>query len=294
MAGQTWKGLRFVARKIGTAIFDVLTMTDEGNPRLRVKDDALTDGTQIAQISNFPPTPEIDIVVAIEEADFDLSAAPYSVSSTFVDDFILNKIELKFSTTASRHVLITRSDGSVFFDEVNDLLDLDFEEIDEAYDAGENFTIDITQTGGPCDLTVRAVVLRGSQNLGGGAAQGPATSLANAWPVKVTDGTDVLEITNEGAAKVEQVKSTTSTSSSPLVEATETTVFALNLGRRGGTVYNEGGAVFYLLLGTGVTLTNYTLPIAVGGYYEVPFGYTGAITGITASGTAQLRCNELS
>ena len=46
-------------------------------------------------------------------------------------------------------------------------------------------------------------------------------------------------------------------------------------------------------LGSTASTTSYTLQIAVGGYYEVPFGYTGAIDGITSSGTAQLRVTEL-
>ncbi len=46
-------------------------------------------------------------------------------------------------------------------------------------------------------------------------------------------------------------------------------------------------------LGAAASLTAYTVQIVVGSYYEVPFGYTGIITGITVSSTAVLRVTEL-
>jgi hypothetical protein len=47
-------------------------------------------------------------------------------------------------------------------------------------------------------------------------------------------------------------------------------------------------------LGSTASATSYTVKIITDAYYEVPFGFTGIITGITASGTATLRVTELS
>lgn len=71
------------------------------------------------------------------------------------------------------------------------------------------------------------------------------------------------------------------------------TVLAANSARKGATVYNEGAATLYLLLGAGASTTAYTAQVASGGYYEVPYGFTGIITGRTASGTAQPMVTEL-
>ena len=94
--------------------------------------------------------------------------------------------------------------------------------------------------------------------------------------------------------KVSWVRPATSTTSSPAsVTTSVATVLAGNTGRYGAAVYNESGATCYLKLGSAATLTDYTLQVAVGGYYEVPFFYTGILTGITSAGTAVLRVTEI-
>lgn len=74
---------------------------------------------------------------------------------------------------------------------------------------------------------------------------------------------------------------------------TAAVVLAANAARKGATVFNESGAVLYLALGTTASLTAYTVQIAIGAYYEVPFGYTGALWGITTAGTTVARVTEL-
>lgn len=68
-------------------------------------------------------------------------------------------------------------------------------------------------------------------------------------------------------------------------------LLAANANRRGFTVWNEGAGILYLSLGTAAaSLTNYTVQIAAGGYYEAPFGYTGEVRGIFgAAGTARVK-----
>lgn len=87
----------------------------------------------------------------------------------------------------------------------------------------------------------------------------------------------------------------TGAATSVAASASSVTVLAANANRRGATVTNDaGGAILYLLNQTGGTasLTNYTVPISPGGYYEVPFGYTGALIGIWASASGAGRVTE--
>jgi hypothetical protein len=67
---------------------------------------------------------------------------------------------------------------------------------------------------------------------------------------------------------------------------TSATVLALNASRKGATIFNESGDPLYVMLGASASVTVYAVQIAVGGYYEVPFGYTGIITGIAKSGNS--------
>lgn len=99
---------------------------------------------------------------------------------------------------------------------------------------------------------------------------------------------------NIGSAVTVSPSATTSPSqSSTSVTTSSTSVLASNTSRLGATFYNEGSSDCYLKLGATASTTSYSVKIASGGYYELPFRYTGAIDGITSTGTAQLRVTEL-
>lgn len=93
---------------------------------------------------------------------------------------------------------------------------------------------------------------------------------------------------------VKEVRSATPSQTSPSVTNSNTSILASNSNRLGATIYNEGAAICYMILGSTATTTSYTIQLQVGSYYELPFQYTGAIAGITSAGTAQLRVTELS
>ena len=101
------------------------------------------------------------------------------------------------------------------------------------------------------------------------------------------------EVDGGAVVPVTQETSTTGTSSTASVTNANTTVLASNTSRKGATIYNEGTVDCFVKLGSTASLTTYTIKIIVDGYYELPFNYTGIITGITASGTATLRVTEL-
>ena len=78
-------------------------------------------------------------------------------------------------------------------------------------------------------------------------------------------------------------KPATATTSSVAASASSVTLLAANSSRIGATVYNDSVSNnLYVLLGTGPVTTSLFTVILLknGGYYEVPYGYTGNILGI--------------
>lgn len=87
-----------------------------------------------------------------------------------------------------------------------------------------------------------------------------------------------------GALWTRDTDPATGTTSAVADAATSTTVLASNAARRGATIWNDSTAVLYLLLGSGTaSATNCTVKLIADAFYEVPFGYTGIISGIWAS-----------
>jgi hypothetical protein len=96
-----------------------------------------------------------------------------------------------------------------------------------------------------------------------------------------------------GTAATKEVRSSGSDATTASITTASATVLLANANRLGATVYNESGATLYLHMGATASLTAYVLQVAVGGYYEVPFSYTGALSGITAAATAVCRVVEV-
>jgi hypothetical protein len=88
--------------------------------------------------------------------------------------------------------------------------------------------------------------------------------------------------------------SATSTLTNVSTSTTSVQLLAANAGRLGAAVYNDSAVVLYLKLGTTASSTSYTVAMAAGSYYEVPFSYNGRIDGVLASGTGTARVTELS
>jgi hypothetical protein len=87
---------------------------------------------------------------------------------------------------------------------------------------------------------------------------------------------------------VQQARCATSTPAQIDAVPSTATLFASNTARRGASVFNNATSDLYLHLGSGASTETFTLKIAAGGYYEVPFWWTGIVTGIwpsAASGT---------
>lgn len=85
--------------------------------------------------------------------------------------------------------------------------------------------------------------------------------------------------------------STIATATSIASATTSTSLLAANSNRKGVTILNNSTANLFVELGSTASTTAYTVKINSGGYYEVPFNYVGAISGIwdNANGNALVR-----
>jgi len=75
--------------------------------------------------------------------------------------------------------------------------------------------------------------------------------------------------------------------------ASSVSILAANASRKGATISNDSSAILYLKLGTTASATSYSIKMYQDDYYEVPYGYIGAIDGIWASATGNARITEL-
>lgn len=146
-------------------------------------------------------------------------------------------------------------------------------------------------------LTAANVTVKAAQWIAAGLNQ---TETMDGIPLgdTVGDGSGVI------AVKVIQVGSgigsgpATATSTQIASAAADTLLLAANTARKGATIYNNADKVLHLKLGSGAATTaNSTIDLAAetaglsGGYYEVPYGFTGQIRGIweaAPTGTANV------
>ena len=80
---------------------------------------------------------------------------------------------------------------------------------------------------------------------------------------------------------------------STFISLTSGVLLAANAARKGAIISNEGLGTLNILFGAGTASAgNYAVSVPAEGYYEVPYGFTGQLTGIFLSaGTA--RAQEL-
>lgn len=136
-------------------------------------------------------------------------------------------------------------------------------------------TVTVTDGSGP--LTVDGTV-----SVGNGAG---------ASAVNIQDGGN--SITVDGTVTANPSGNTSSAVTPAAMSTVVATVLASNANRKGATIHNAGSASVLVKLGAAASTTSYTVSIANNGYYEVPFNYTGIITGITSAGTATVYVTEI-
>lgn len=132
----------------------------------------------------------------------------------------------------------------------------------------------------PANQSVSGTV--GASIIGSVPVTGSIAALQGTNPWVVTGSVQAVQVGTQITSILSQ---TTGTSSTYAVKSSVTAVsiMAANANRRGGTIFNNTSTMSFVQLGTVVTSSLYTLKMADQGYYELPFGYTGVVGGITAS-----------
>lgn len=90
----------------------------------------------------------------------------------------------------------------------------------------------------------------------------------------------------------------TGTVSTVAATASSVTLLAANTVRRGATMVNDSTSILYLSLSATASSTNFTCEMAGSNaqgaaYYEVPFWYSGIVTGAWATATGNARVTEV-
>lgn len=104
------------------------------------------------------------------------------------------------------------------------------------------------------------------------------------------DGASVPVVTN---VPTKEVRAGTPAQSSVAGSASSVSLLASNANRLGATITNDSTATLYVRLGATASTSNYTVKLTQDAYYEVPYGYTGAIDGIWSAASGNARITEL-
>jgi hypothetical protein len=100
-----------------------------------------------------------------------------------------------------------------------------------------------------------------------------------------------MALFNPTTATLVESTSGTSTPTTVASSVTSVTILASNSNRKGATIWNDSTANLFIELGATATQAAFTAKLSAGGYYEVPFRYSGVISGIwsAANGNALVR-----
>lgn len=124
---------------------------------------------------------------SIETNGFDLNAAPYSETTSITNDYIFDSIELNFSTAEEKTITIISSDGTLLWGGNVDTsasnygyattkqnFNLIFK---QSFKSGENITVTVTQTTGPCLMDCILKTQQGGAGLGGNPILDPTSKV---------------------------------------------------------------------------------------------------------------------
>lgn len=126
----------------------------------------------------------------------------------------------------------------------------------------------------------------------------PPTLAENQETGGIVDVNGNLKVAVSGTATTTSTITRLPTSSAAITSvassASSVTLLAANTARKGASIQNTSTAILYVLLssGTATATTSHSVQMASNTYYEVPFGYTGAITGIWASANGSANMTE--
>lgn len=121
---------------------------------------------------------ELTVNNALEATAYDLNAAAYSATTAITGAYLFNRLELNFTTAVARDITITSTQGTILYKTTSDTsLNFNIDGEDDAFESGDQITVDITQTAGACLVDVTLVISKGQLPLSGNPSLGEGTSV---------------------------------------------------------------------------------------------------------------------
>lgn len=145
-------------------------------------------------------------------------------------------------------------------------------------------------SGGAVPVTLASVPSHAVTNAGAFAVQvtsAPTTAVTGTF----FQATQPVSIAATVATKEQRAATATVTSVND--SASNVTLLAANANRLGASIFNDSTSNLFVKLGATASQTDFTVKIAGGGYYELPYHYTGRMDGIwSADSTGAARVTE--
>jgi len=104
---------------------------------------------------------------------------------------------------------------------------------------------------------------------------------STARPIRL-DSNDALSVT--GSVTVDARPNQVSTLTLITASSQTTQFLSADATRRGACVYNDANKPLFLRLGVSASYANFSVKMFRDSYYEVPYAYTGVITGLWENG----------
>ena len=127
-----------------------------------------------------------------------------------------------------------------------------------------------------------------------------AAPVPQSWQVRVVpSGAGTWTVSGSysslAALKQKSVGSATAVRTSVAGTTTSgTTILAANATRLGAIIYNNSNQTLFLAFGSGATTTDFSISMTKESVTEIPFNYTGIITGVWPSANGRARVTEFS
>lgn len=129
------------------------------------------------------------------------------------------------------------------------------------------------------------------------ANQGTANTVGNAWPIKITDGTDTASINPDGSINVANVTSVVASTAnlSTLASSTSSQVaLSANSDRKGFLLFNDSTTNCFIAFAATSSTSTFTMKLIPGMTYQnEAIIYTGVISAVWDIANGNLRITEL-
>jgi hypothetical protein len=112
----------------------------------------------------------MSVTNALDITGYDLNAAPFNQSTNVSTDYILDRIELNFSTAESKTVTITLPDGTKLYEDTNTKQHIAIMEIGTGFNGSENIQVEVTQFGSAGTMDCIVAIKQGGGAVSAGAS----------------------------------------------------------------------------------------------------------------------------